>query len=502
MKLSTIKSIQRKITLIGILLFISSMSFAKSLQALEVEIFSSDAAALPRLEKNVMRELQLDPYSAYGHYLMSHIYLREALAEGSSSEAIETALRLAQQTVHLDSTTDFGHVAMCDAYQALGFPEKALASLRHAPAESWRKIYRIIKFGLEPMSPQQKIEVLTKTTAQNPESLEIMLPLFIRLIKSLPEEERLEKLQDLHRRFPHPMLHQEIAQQYLNGKNPETGIQILKEIVQNHGIDSYPEIAINYGISLYYLLHNSKDAMTLFSELSHKKDLSAPYVSIIQMHMALIFLDRGDKANFLKSMLKSIALSPQQVATLDFFIAGIFERKHAGDFEVYMAAVNDMFPGRDDFYAQIGTVYADGLDQYDKAISYFEKALLLKPMTSSYHNRIGLSYYRTRRYYLALVSFDNAISLDPKDSIALYNRACIFSLTEMDKLAIHSLKLAIELNPSLQKHAENDEDFAKLRGYPSFQQIMQKSTYNPILQTSTPSVANGLVHRVDEAPKH
>ena len=468
---------------LGCLTLDTSIALAESLEKLEVKVLTQYEDFLPETEREVIAELQIHPHSAYAHYLMSHLYLRRYIAEPMQNTYAENAIQLAQQALDLDNTSEFGYLALSDAYQTLGFTEKAWTTLQKAPKDSWRVLFRIVKSQLEPLSPWQAVQQLEAAVGKNPESLDIMTPLLITEVKTLAPEDSLKRLEELNKKFQHPLIKQELAMQYLILNRSKEAMAMLEECLKNNTISKYPEIDLNYGVALFYFLHKDKKAIEVFSKLVEMPTVPSSLAAMAQMHISLIYLDLNDRPKFLSAMLKALEMSPQKVATLDFIITGIFEHKKGDQFEDYMAAVNDRFPGQAEFYALIGKVYAENLGQQVAAIDKFEKAVILEPLNPSYHDSIGLSYYRLDQHYKALLSFDEAVALDPNDSVALYNKACIFSLEGLQKLALRNLKQAIAINPSLQQTAVEDGDFASLKELPSFKLLTHKDETDFSFQT-------------------
>lgn len=63
------------------------------------------------------------------------------------------------------------------------------------------------------------------------------------------------------------------------------------------------------------------------------------------------------------------------------------------------------------------------LEQYDKAIPLFKKALLAKPEASEIYMQLGLCYYKARKYRDSLPCFKKALDEDPGNKEALFNMA-------------------------------------------------------------------------------
>jgi tetratricopeptide (TPR) repeat protein len=105
-----------------------------------------------------------------------------------------------------------------------------------------------------------------------------------------------------------------------------------------------------------------------------------------------------------------------------------------------------------DRYMLIATIYCEraivycNSEQYQKAFSFFEKAIKLNPKhTSAYINR-GTAYIDLGQYDQAILDFDKAIELNPNFDTAYYNRGVAFRKSRKFDLAISDFTRTIELN--------------------------------------------------------
>ena len=104
-----------------------------------------------------------------------------------------------------------------------------------------------------------------------------------------------------------------------------------------------------------------------------------------------------------------------------------------------------------DSYLNRGVAYGKkGL--YDQAIVDFNKAVELNPRdATAYYNR-GISYGKKGQYDQAIVDFNKAIELDPRDAAAYYNRGISYEKRGQHDRAILDFTKAIEINPGMLRH--------------------------------------------------
>jgi tetratricopeptide (TPR) repeat protein len=456
---------------ISLLVTLTPSLWADSLETLEGKVFTEYDDSLSSLETELVHKIQNDPNSVYAYYLLSYVYLRIYTSDPLKNNYGQKALDLAQQALELDRSSEFGYLALCDAYQALGFYEKSAGILKQAPSPSWRSLYRMIKFQIASFSPIESIHLLKAATIKHLESRNVLVPLILSLTKNLHGSHLHKTLLDLDKKIHHPLIKQDLAILYLADKQPKRSQLIFEEMMKT-SIQSYPEIAFNYGVLLKHKFHKNNYALNILNRALNLPNFPSPLKPSIYIQLSSIYLERKDDSRFIQAMLKAIESSnEQQVEVLEGLALDILE-KRADRFSTYMNLVLSHFPGHPEFYAIIGKIYADQLNIQGKAIEYYTNASILDPNNSFYMDAVGVSYFRIGDLNKAIMYFDYALMLDPNDSIAFYNKACVLSRQGMETLALTSLKHAIDINPSLQEEALNDTDFERLRDLPSFKRLM------------------------------
>ena len=95
-----------------------------------------------------------------------------------------------------------------------------------------------------------------------------------------------------------------------------------------------------------------------------------------------------------------------------------------------------------------GQAYA-GLNQHERAIEDFDKAIELNPNYAEAYNHRGLAYYFLNQQERAIEDYNKAIELNPNLAWAYYNRGLAYHKLNQQERAIEDYNKAIELNPNL-----------------------------------------------------
>jgi len=115
------------------------------------------------------------------------------------------------------------------------------------------------------------------------------------------------------------------------------------------------------------------------------------------------------------------------------------------------------------------------LKKYRDALYPLGQAVLLEPTEISYWLLIGMCQKRVGRCDLAIESLENALSIQPNNTVVLYNLACYYALAKQTESCLQSLARCLNLDPSFRDLVEQESDFNLIQEKQEFCQIMQKS---------------------------
>ncbi|GAB6164375.1 hypothetical protein JCM19992_03750 [Thermostilla marina] len=123
-------------------------------------------------------------------------------------------------------------------------------------------------------------------------------------------------------------------------------------------------------------------------------------------------------------------------------------------------------------YYLLGEAYRS-LEQYDTALSYFEKANTLDRGHIGVLMAMGWCHKRLGRLDLAIDDLREAAMLEPSHPIVLFNLACYLSLQGQAEEAAEYLAQAILNDEELRELVDREPDFDPIRDTPEFRRVME-----------------------------
>ncbi|HOV15080.1 MAG TPA: tetratricopeptide repeat protein, partial [Spirochaetota bacterium] len=105
------------------------------------------------------------------------------------------------------------------------------------------------------------------------------------------------------------------------------------------------------------------------------------------------------------------------------------------------------FPSSYHGYYLKGICYKNLMD-YEKAISFFERALTYNNNSSDIFNEIGICYMNLGTFYKAELNFTNALKNNPEDLAILYNFAILYYKKGDKKESLKYCNIILEFDPN------------------------------------------------------
>ncbi|MDO4628781.1 MAG: hypothetical protein Q4C70_06325 [Planctomycetia bacterium] len=115
------------------------------------------------------------------------------------------------------------------------------------------------------------------------------------------------------------------------------------------------------------------------------------------------------------------------------------------------------------------------LKKYRDALYPLGQAVLMEPTEISYWLLIGMCQKRVGRCDLAIESLENALILQPNNTVTLYNLACYHALAKQTEKCLKYLSRCLFLDPNFRNFVNREPDFNLIRNKEEFHKIMEES---------------------------
>lgn len=462
----------------------------------EERIWTADLDEFAQLERFLVRRVQVNPNSAYNHFLLSKVYLGMFEADQQDSDALRTASDLAAQAVEIAPDQEFGYVAMAEILQALGHDTKALAVLEEGfknidpRAPNWR-----IKFVLARLlaSKTKADETLKAMLAvmNHPATLKRVIAPYIVVIEQsrTPSNELLiAKVKTFLETYPKSGFEEAYASILIDDGRFEQAHRVLSKLRKSG--DTSPEMIFTDAILAYRRLGQHAIARNLLEQLDKqitsdesliKTRKNIKFQALIHAHLAAVYLRSGDTKKSRMAFKRAFVESPDKSTMVEFIAR---EYRSAGahkDLVKLLTEITEEGPGDSIVHAYLAEELSVRVGNQKAAVSSYRNAIILDPTRSDYYNGLGLALYRQMNFEAALHEFSRATEIDPGDASARYNEACALALLGRGEEALYSLREALQLEPQLIEQAKVDKDFASINTSSSFQQLIAGSVYDELI---------------------
>ena len=461
----------------------SQISFASNeVRDLEIQAWIADDSDLIELENKIVREIQKNPKSAYHHYLLSHTYVRIFALNPSRLDLLNKASALADQAIQLSPKMEFGYLALADIMDIMGKSEHGMAILTDAKTKlsskpSWRFDFTIARLSAAHQDFELVLDKIDSCLNYPKTKKDIVIPYVITVLQANFENERLhEALAKWNKKYPHQLFDLMQAVTLTELKQYQKAHQIYTQLRKDNPM--FEEAIINDAVLLYKHLDKPELARKLLNDALKISSGSDDVFAVIHAHLGSVALATKNYDQARKHYVTSVTSTSQQVLTVEYILT-IYKEHDA--FSHLASVLEDIvieIPGHAELYALLGELYSEKLEQHDLAAKSYKNAAILSPDNGQILTSLGLTYYKMKSYQKAIQAFDAAVRLNPDDSIALYNKACVLALINRSDEALLVLNRAIQLNPSLQKMAQEDSDFINVKDLPHFRLITHERNWN------------------------
>lgn len=447
-------------------------------EALETLVWNGEERHLFTIEQKVARAIQENPQSGLGHYLMAHTLTRIFSSAPGNVQLLRQAAQLAEQAIELEPRSEYGYVALADLLDLMGQTEKANAILdaaEHKVEIGWRTL--LVKARLSSDQEEEKTLTLLQRSLEQPGAIRGVIIPYVLAVILAKENDTLtvdaieNKISEWNTRFPHYLFDQALAQIYIQKKQYDRASKLYQTIYDQH--PDRPEVLVNQGILLHKYLNRSSRAITLLKmAIERYPALESKLAAAAHLYLGDAHLKLNDQKNAVREFGQSLKLSHNVEATIEFVGRSYREKKLHMQLVHFLEHVDEEVPGIALSYALLGETLSEKLGKHRDALEAFDDAIALAPDKSELYNGKGLTYFRMNAVPEALQQFSTAVKIDPSDASAYYNEACALAKLKRSDDALISLDNAFSLNPVLQRSAQTDHDLDSLRSNPRFKTLL------------------------------
>lgn len=152
-----------------------------------------------------------------------------------------------------------------------------------------------------------------------------------------------------------------------------------------------------------------------------------------------------------------------------YMLLGMFEEALCEVEKVLAIDPEDVVAG------ELKCIFLSQMKKYDIAEKHLLFLIEIQPDNPDLYVQLAFIKRRTEGLEVAIKAITKALKIDPNLAIANYNIACYYCLQNEFEKAFYHLEKAIEMDVSYAEEAKKDEDFDKIRNYPEFINILEKS---------------------------
>jgi tetratricopeptide (TPR) repeat protein len=445
---------------------------------LERDVFLSPSADLDKIEYQTAKLLQVNSSSHWANYLMSSVLLRLYLREPSEVSLLRQSTSLAAQTYELDPTSELGYVALANILEVNGESDKGLLLLAEAKNKglkfSWR--FDFVKARLlAGDETQSKILDLYRSALEDPSAIRSLIAPYVLATfgtntQSIPSS---SAVKEWSTEFPCYEFSMAYANSLLNEGKIDQALAALEaadRIDPSRGEGLYFRALVSY-----VNLKDSKQAAALLSQIKSKK-LPESILGDYTMLKAKTSLMLDPKTLPSALLAEAVRKANDRDVGVQEISNVLVDQKRFADLASFLETIHTEVPGIAKSYGISGDLLLSIQNKPDIAIRQYTNAILLDQGNPMYFNGRGQALYKLSKFDLARADFEMSMQLDPTDSSARYNLACMLALTSREKEALEILASAIEIDRKLIDKARQDDDFRFIKNGSGFKKILNTKT--------------------------
>ena len=363
-----------------------------SLDALEKDIWMAESFRLSALEKQAVRGIQINPYSAKAHGLLSQILMRRFSLDPSQIQLIRQASDLAQQAIDLDPELDIGYVALASLFDLMGTPDRGLQLLSEIAAAglapSWRIYFTRARLTSEATDTKQVLGLLRNAMSFKDAHQAVIAPYVVAvLLSSRSGGELIRDLRSWRSDFPNGSFDATLAEVLADHGRAREAHQIYRHILKRNP-SSHTEL-VSDSVLLYRSLNSPQQAIAQIQQAIRQQGADDPLQPMVLGHLGAAYLANHQYDEARLAFRKAVRLTPKDASLLQFIVEAYQTADLSVELDTMLTELNHVAPGHGFLHAVLGENLSEKLGKHQLALSAFDNAIVLEPNRSDFYTGRG-----------------------------------------------------------------------------------------------------------------
>ncbi len=243
------------------------------------------------------------------------------------------------------------------------------------------------------------------------------------------------------------------------------GRTLQAEALLKSALKRSPGSWVNYNNlgALYYHHSDYAQAEPLFRTASEL----APDIPLVFSNLGGDYLEQGKYQEAESALVKSIAIKPSANAYCNLGQVRQYQHRYLDAASMFQRAT-ELASENDQFWYSLGDAYSLAGEQakarqaFEKAVTFAEKAVALRPQDASLAAWLSLYYARVAAMNRAREKLATALRFSQNDPEVMFNAAKVYELLRERERALAALRSAVQLGYSLNE-VQNASELINLR---------------------------------------
>lgn len=439
-----------------------SRAYYLKAKRLIVDGFPEDREAA---ESHLLNAIRVAPYEPEAFAELSRFTLWQIANSIVEPTAIYQASELAEHVKEIAPDRPLGSYLECEILLAAGQYQQALriyADVREKFPEHTDTLVFEARFWSD-IEPMRALKAAQQALTRGYPMDDLSPAIAEAIVKTSDTGEVGENLQRFATVYPDRWLWHRAAMAYTEEKQIELAkASYLKAIALGNSLESRLQLAILQYSELKEASFAVKNLEVLRAELAKKANVKTDTLGMVDAHLAIATLDKGDVRGSLEIAERAMRLGNGSMVVTNSVVTEFARRGRDIDLQPALEKLAQENPAHEYVHITLGNL-ANKSHQYHRAVEWFTNAILLMPERDDLYSARAHALYSTNDFASALNDFELAIKYRPDSGSHRYNRACMLARLGRKAEALDDLKEAITLDQELKELARNDADLEALR---------------------------------------